>query len=157
METFRRMLNALGIRNALVLAAIPLITAIVGLVVAPQLVMHNQRASASIPMTTVTGTHASYEVSTFAADFGLAFTGDAAVSAAAQAVNLDRQEVKPMLTAVHPGESTHVLVTFTASSESAAKAGLVAASKSALRSLAEDRLQRAEIELQAANQLRVVH
>lgn len=59
-----------------------------------------------------------------------------------------------MLTAVHPGDSTHVLVTFTASSESAAKAGLVAASKSALRSLAEGRLQRAGIELQAANQLR---
>lgn len=122
---------------------------------APRIVAPNFQATTQIPLSLLSGSHASYEASTYAADFATAVALPGASASAATASGQDGTDVSRFLTAEHAGDTTYSTATFSAPSESGATAGLRAAVSSALQEMTTRARERAEMELTAATTARV--
>ena len=114
----------------------------------------NYQATTQIPLSLLSGSHASYEASTYAADFATALALPGASASAASASGQDGTDVSRFLTAEHAGDTTYSTATFTASSEAAATAGLRAGVSAALQEMTTRARERAEMELTAATAAR---
>lgn len=121
---------------------------------APRIVAPNYEATTQIPLSLLSGSHASYEASTYAADFATTLAFPASSAAAASATGQGGTDVSRFLTAEHAGDTTYSTARFAASSEVAATAGLRAAVSVALQEMVSRKRERAEMELAAATTAR---
>ncbi|MFV0463761.1 MAG: DUF1972 domain-containing protein [Nostocoides sp.] len=127
---------------------IPAVTTLIVLVIAPQLINPGYAASAQVPIATVSGQYATYEASTFAADFMVAFDSSQSRDAAATATGRDTETGQ--LTSSHVGETTYVSVVYDADTSDLAQAGLRAAMTSSMSQLATSIRTRSDIALRSA-------
>lgn len=114
----------------------------------------NYEATTKVPLSLLSGSHASYEASTYAADFDTALSRKEAAEAAATASGQGSTDVSGFLTAAHAGDTTYSTASFAAPSEAAAVAGLKAGVSSALQEMTTRKRERAEMELTAATTAR---
>ena len=114
----------------------------------------NFQATTAIPLSLLSGSHASYEASTYAADFATVLSLPASTGAAAAASGQDGNDVSRFLTAEQAGDTTYSTVRFAAPSDPAAVAGLRAGVSAALQEMTTRARERAEMEVTAATAAR---
>lgn len=128
----------------------PVVAGTVAAVASPKFVETSQSAEAIVDTYPVAGTHVAYEVATYVADFDVALKSPDAVRAAAEASGTDPSLAGVALQAAREGDSARVRIGYQAKTTEQAKAGLVAAAATALASVAESDMERAEITVDAA-------
>lgn len=150
MKPIRLLLEILGRWGLVVVVLAPLVAGGVTFALAPRFIESSQGASATVDIYPVSGTHAAYEVSSSAADFGVAFKSATAAEAAARAGDIGIAESRAFLGSTRDGDSSRVHVTYQATSSQRAEEGLRAAALVALTSLADSDRKRADISARAA-------
>lgn len=142
----RGAINAIGGRALVTVLLAPLLTVVIVMALMPHLVATSYQASAHVELYSISGTHATYEVSSIAADFTTAYAdvGERA------GVAVNTGEPAPTLTARHPSDSSVVDITYAASSEQSARRGLRAAAAAAATDVAQQEAARTGIAVKAA-------
>lgn len=143
----RRLYSAIGTIGIAAILLTPAITALIAAFFVPRFVAADEQASAQVSLYEVVGTHASYDLASYVADFQQGLTSSKAAAAAARASG--GETVPTVITSTRLGDSTSVLVTFSAPTARAAESGLRAATRTSLTLLASDEQARAEVEYRA--------
>lgn len=138
------MLSPLGL--AIILLA-PVLAGAGMFALTPRILAAKIGASAVVDTYPITGTQASYEVATVLANFGTAY--GAAGDVAAQASDQTPASAATLLTVTRSGDSSLAQVGFQAPTEEKAIAGVRAAARFALESVAESDLAKADVTLAA--------
>lgn len=144
--TARRLITEVGWRALVGVLLAPVLVAVVVALLTPRIVATQYQASARIELYPIVGDHATYNVTSVAADFIAAYTdvGEKAGIAATTG------EPTPTLTAEHPSDSSVVFATYAATSPGSARRGLRIAVVAATAAVAQQEETRTGIMVTAA-------
>lgn len=143
----RRAVRGVGGRALAAVLLVAILTAVVVALLTTRLVATRYQASARVELYSIVGSHATYDVSSIAADFTAAYM-DVGKKAG---IDANPYEPAPTLGAQHPSDSSVVNITYAATDRQSSRSGLLAAARAAAMAVAKQESERTGVALTAAS------